>query len=149
LTCPQLKKTPLGAAPDLGADEYVFYTTATRVITYVYDALNRLTGAEYSTGEFYAYAYDAVGNANTVVECITLTITITYSYNAADRLVTATGSSDSTVWWYTCDDRGNLIRQRHSGMTVQAQSQTSTEPSGQDLAQRGRQKGRRQAHSFF
>ena len=27
-----------------------------------YDALYRLTGAEYSTGEYYHYTYDPVGN---------------------------------------------------------------------------------------
>jgi YD repeat-containing protein len=38
------------------------YTTTARVITYVYDDLYRLTGADYSTGESFAYAYDPVGN---------------------------------------------------------------------------------------
>jgi hypothetical protein len=49
------------------------YTTTTRVITYTYecaasleqgerDKLYRLTGADYSTGEEFSYAYDAVGN---------------------------------------------------------------------------------------
>ena len=36
-------------------------TFTSRVITYTYDALNRLTGAQYFTGEFYKYQYDAVG----------------------------------------------------------------------------------------
>jgi YD repeat-containing protein len=38
------------------------YTTTARVITYLYDDLYRLTGADYSTGEAFAYAYDPVGN---------------------------------------------------------------------------------------
>jgi PKD repeat protein len=46
------------------------YTTTARVITYLYDDLYRLTGADYSTpaagagqaGESFAYAYDPVGN---------------------------------------------------------------------------------------
>jgi YD repeat-containing protein len=45
-------------------------TTTTHTITYTYDPLNRLTGADYrstgltagSTGESFAYQYDAVGN---------------------------------------------------------------------------------------
>jgi hypothetical protein len=38
------------------------YTTTTRVITYTYDKLYRLTDADYSSGETFAYAYDPVGN---------------------------------------------------------------------------------------
>ncbi|RLC70876.1 MAG: RHS repeat protein, partial [Chloroflexi bacterium] len=38
------------------------YTTTTRVISYTYDPLNRLTDAAYSTGEQFEYQYDAVGN---------------------------------------------------------------------------------------
>ena len=34
----------------------------TRTIVYTYDNLYRLTDADYSTGEDYAYAYDPVGN---------------------------------------------------------------------------------------
>jgi YD repeat-containing protein len=43
----------------------------TRTITYTYDPLNRLTAADYSTGEQYAYQYDAVGNrtAYTLTGC--------------------------------------------------------------------------------
>jgi YD repeat-containing protein len=37
-------------------------TTTTRVISYTYDPLGRLIEAEYSTGEYFGYAYDAVGN---------------------------------------------------------------------------------------
>ena len=33
--------------------------TSTRVISYTYDPLGRLTAADYSTGERYAYQYDA------------------------------------------------------------------------------------------
>jgi PKD repeat protein len=46
------------------------YTTTTRVITYTYDDLYRLTGADYrstgltagSTGETFEYGYDALGS---------------------------------------------------------------------------------------
>ncbi len=38
----------------------------TRVITYTYDPLNRLVSADYSTGEFFEYAYDAVGNRKAI-----------------------------------------------------------------------------------
>jgi hypothetical protein len=35
------------------------YITTTRTITYTYDPPGRLTDADYSTGESYAYVYDA------------------------------------------------------------------------------------------
>jgi YD repeat-containing protein len=96
----------------------------TRVITYVYDALNRLTGAEYSTGESYEYAYDAVGNR----EVMTTTAgTTTYQYDDANRL-TAVGDVS-----YTWDDAGNLTHDgvftytwNGAGRLVQAQSVTAT-----------------------
>ncbi|MEA3340189.1 MAG: RHS repeat domain-containing protein [Chloroflexota bacterium] len=64
--------------------------TTTRVISYTYDPLNRLTEANYSTGESFAYRYDAVGNrtAMTATEGTT-----TYEYDAANRLTSADGVS--------------------------------------------------------
>jgi YD repeat-containing protein len=46
-------------SPVVCAEESDETTTA---ITYTYDALNRLTEAEYSDGTFYEYEYDQVGN---------------------------------------------------------------------------------------
>jgi hypothetical protein len=37
-------------------------TTIDRTIVYTYDHLYRLTKADYTTGEAYAYSYDPVGN---------------------------------------------------------------------------------------
>ncbi|MDY7077214.1 MAG: hypothetical protein SXV54_09850, partial [Chloroflexota bacterium] len=81
------------------------YTTTTRVITYTYDPLNRLTGAAYSTGESFEYRYDAVGNRLALTKTISLdeTTVTTYTYDAANRL---TSAGDVT---YTWDDRGNLV----------------------------------------
>jgi YD repeat-containing protein len=108
-----------GGSDVLTRTNYITVTSAgtytTTVITYTYDALNRLTRAEYSDGAFYEYTYDAAGNATVVVDCVTTTVTTTYSYNAASRLVTATSSADSTVWWYTFDNRGHLTRQTPNG----------------------------------
>jgi len=42
--------------------------TSTHVITYTYDPLGHLTEAAYSTGESFAYAYDAVGNRTALTE---------------------------------------------------------------------------------
>ncbi|MBC7250105.1 MAG: hypothetical protein H5T62_07460 [Anaerolineae bacterium] len=51
----------------------------TTVITYTYDPLYRLTSAEYSSGESFAYVYDAVGNVTLASEHITTTRTTTYT----------------------------------------------------------------------
>jgi YD repeat-containing protein len=78
------------------------YTTTTRVITYTYDPLYRLTGADYSSGESFAYAYDAVGNRTVHTRTLTATTVITYAYeceaslkrskrDAANRLVNVDG----------------------------------------------------------
>ncbi len=72
----------------------------TRVMTYTYDPLSRLIGAEYSTGEVYVYRYDAVGNRTAMTTTTGVTI---YLYDAANRL---TNVNDVV---YTWDDRGNLI----------------------------------------
>jgi YD repeat-containing protein len=67
------------------------YTTTTRVITYTYDKLYRLTGADYSSGESFAYGYDPVGNRTVHTRTLTSTTIITYAYDAANRLVNVDG----------------------------------------------------------
>jgi YD repeat-containing protein len=105
----------------------------TRVITYTYDPLGRLTGAEYSTGERYEYAYDAVGNrtAYTVTTPLAGTAVTTYTYDAANRLLIS--SSPQRLITYTWDARGNLIGDgtftyayNAAGKMVRAQSITAT-----------------------
>ena len=72
----------------------------TRTIDYSYDPLHRLTTADYSSGEFFHYTYDAVGNR---LSLDTGAGVENYSYDAADRLVEVDGSS------FAWDDKGNLI----------------------------------------
>jgi len=74
--------------------------TTTRVISYTYDPLNRLTAADYSTGESYEYAYDAVGNRTAMTDTSGVH---TYTYDATNRLTSADGVP------YTWDARGNLL----------------------------------------
>ena len=62
--------------------------------------LNRLTKADYSTGESFAYQYDAVGNRTVMTDATGVT---TYTYDAANRL---TNLGDVS---YTWDARGNLV----------------------------------------
>jgi YD repeat-containing protein len=59
--------------------------STTRVINYTYDDLYRLTGADYSTGESFAYAYDPVGNRTVQTRTLTSTTVISYVYDAANR----------------------------------------------------------------
>ena len=77
------------------------------VIAYTYDALHRLTRADYSDGRYFVYAYDAVGNRLTEVACSatpTCTpVTTTYTYDDANRLETVNSAP------YTWDDNGNLL----------------------------------------
>jgi RHS repeat-associated protein len=69
-------------------------------INYVYDPLYRLTQADYSTGDYYHYAYDAVGNRLTET---TQLATTSYQYDVANRLTSVDGIN------YTWDNNGNLL----------------------------------------
>jgi RHS repeat-associated protein len=71
----------------------------TTVITYTYDPLYRLTGADYSDGKFFHYTYDPVGNR--LIQQ-TLGVTNVYTYDAANRLTSVDGLA------YTWDANGNL-----------------------------------------
>jgi YD repeat-containing protein len=80
------------------------YTTTTRVITYTYDPLYRLTDADYSTGERFEYAYDAVGNRLALTQTLGVSQTVhNYQYDQANRLVNVDGQA------YTWDANGNLL----------------------------------------
>jgi len=69
-------------------------------IDYSYDPLQRLVAADYSTGEFFHYGYDPVGNRLTQE---VLAGTNTYDYDIANRLIEVDGVP------YTWDDNGNLL----------------------------------------
>jgi RHS repeat-associated protein len=72
----------------------------TTTYTYTYDPLYRLAGATYSSGEFFEYTYDAVGNR---LSETTHLGTTTYTYDNANRLADVNGVT------YTWDDNGNLL----------------------------------------
>ena len=77
----------------------------TRVIQYTYDPLSRLVEADYSSGENFAYAYDAVGNRTAMTKTITSTLVTTYTYDVANRL-SAISDQPSAVAW---DANGNML----------------------------------------
>jgi RHS repeat-associated protein len=70
-------------------------------IDYTYDPLNRLSAADYSTGEYFHYSYDAVGNRLTQM---THESSSAYTYDIANRLIEVDGTA--FIW----DDNGNLIQ---------------------------------------
>jgi RHS repeat-associated protein len=70
-------------------------------IDYAYDPLYRLTAADYSTGEYFWYTYDAVGNRLTQV---THEGSKAHTYDIANRLIEVDGVP--FIW----DDNGNLIQ---------------------------------------
>jgi RHS repeat-associated protein len=100
------------------------YTTTTRVITYTYDPLYRLTDADYSSGEAFAYAYDAVGNRTVQTRTLTATTVITYAYDAANRLVNVDGVD------YTWDANGNLLSDGVRTFTYDAANRLTSVTSG-------------------
>jgi RHS repeat-associated protein len=79
----------------------------TTTLTYTYDPLYRLTRADYSTGEYFTYTYDAVGNRLTQTICLgTPTcspVNSTYAYDESNRLISVNGTA------YTWDNNGNLL----------------------------------------
>ncbi len=100
---------------------------------YTYDPLNRLTGAYYSSGEVFEYAYDAVGNRLAMTKTTPLdeTTVTTYTYDAANRLLVS--HSPGHLVTYGWDDRGNLTHDgtftytyNAAGRMVRAQSVTAT-----------------------
>jgi RHS repeat-associated protein len=72
----------------------------TRVISYTYDPLSRLTSAAYSSGECYQYSYDRVSNRTAMTTTVGTT---TYQYDNANRLSNVNGQN------YTWDNNGNLL----------------------------------------
>jgi RHS repeat-associated protein len=76
------------------------FGSTTTTIDYTYDPLYRLTAADYSSGEYFHYTYDAVGNRLTEE---THEGSNTYSYDIANRLISVDGVD------YIWDDKGNLL----------------------------------------
>jgi len=69
-------------------------------IEYAYDPLYRLTAAEYSSGEFFHYSYDAFGNRLIQETQVGET---DYAYDRAQRLIEVDGQH------YTWSDNGQLL----------------------------------------
>ena len=75
--------TPTDTANPTSATSSPTLVQETRSITYIYDGLNRLIGAEEQPGTV-GYGYDAVGNRTEV--CVDGSVTESRSYNAANQV---------------------------------------------------------------
>jgi RHS repeat-associated protein len=128
----------LGGSDTLTRTGYITVTwpIISRVITYTYGDLYRLTGADYSTGESFAYGYDAVGNPVStalrgtncrlaLTETLGVTPTVhSYQYDDANRLVNVDGQA------YTWDDDGNLLNDGVRSFAYDAANRLTSVTSG-------------------
>jgi len=116
------------AAPSLTP---TFTPTPTQVpsgpvtINYTYDPLNRLTAADYSTGDTYHYTYDAVGNR---LNETTHLATTNYLYDDANRIQTVNGVI------YDYDANGNLKNDGVNAYTYDSANRLKTMNIGQPSA---------------
>lgn len=80
------------------------------IILYTYDALNRLSLAEYSSGVQFAYIHDPAGNVLEYRKTIgNGEVVNTYTYDETNQQTTAQIGSEA-FWRYTYDNNGNLIQ---------------------------------------
>jgi RHS repeat-associated protein len=100
----------------------LYAATATANITYTYDPLYRLTAADYASGEFFHYTYDAAGNRLQLTRNGSLTTT--YQYDAANRLTTVGGVT------YTYDHNGNLLSDGSRSLTYDTANRLTQVVSG-------------------
>jgi hypothetical protein len=93
-------------------------------ITYTYDPLYRLTAVDYSTGPYFHYTYDGLGNRLTQA---TITNTTVYTYDIANRLTNVGAQA------YTWDNNGNLLNDGVFTYTYDFANRLSTLKQGTSL----------------
>ena len=99
-------------------------TTASGTETYTYDALARLTRAQYPEGRDVSYAYDATGNRTSLSEAGS---TKTFTYDPADQLLTAGTKT------YSWDANGQALRAGSTSYTWDARGQLASVGAGTNL----------------
>jgi len=88
-----------------GYDAFAARIGATRVITYAYDGVNRVTEAATCPGNDYQYTYDLAGNRTG--EVVNGALAQRLSYDAANEVLTATTPQGTALYGY--DGAGNLL----------------------------------------
>jgi len=88
-----------------GYDAFAARIGATRVITYAYDGVNRVTEAATCPGNDYQYAYDLAGNRTG--ETLNGALAQRLGYDAANEVLTATTAAGTALYGY--DGAGNLL----------------------------------------
>jgi len=96
---------PQGAYAQGGNESYAVKLGATRVITYAYDGVNRVTEAATCPGNDYQYSYDLAGNRTG--ETLNGALAQRLGYDAANAVVTATTPAGTAIYGY--DGAGNLL----------------------------------------
>ncbi|MBN2005899.1 MAG: RHS repeat protein [Anaerolineae bacterium] len=92
-------------------------TVTTRAITHTFDGAGRLAHSAYSTGESFAYEYDAAGNRTAITDVTPLSgaLVTTQSYDAANRL-SARSRSDGHNYLYAWSQQGQLLAEYTQGV---------------------------------
>ena len=121
---PTATATPTAPPPTSTPDTSPTPTATSVTINYTYDPLYRLTAADYSTGEFFHYTYDAVGNR---LSQDTLFGTNIYTYDITNRLTSVDGVP------YTWDAKCNLLDDGVSTNTYDHASRLSSAVQGPDI----------------
>jgi len=86
-------------------------TDSSITIDYTYDALDRLTSADYSNDNAFQYSYDAAGNTLEYTHTVGgQTVTTNYAYDSANQLTTAQASNTTATWHYIYDGNGSLVQ---------------------------------------
>jgi len=88
-----------------GYDAFAARIGATRVITYAYDGVNRVTEAATCPGNDYQYSYDLAGNRTG--EVVNGALAQRLGDDAANEVLTATTPAGTALYGY--DGAGNLL----------------------------------------
>jgi RHS repeat-associated protein len=99
------------------------YGLLSQTITFSYDPLYRLTAADYSSGEYFHYTYDEVGNRLTQETHEGANI---YTYDIANHLIEVDGVE------YTWDVNGNLLDDGVSTYTYDHANRLTSVVQGSD-----------------
>ncbi len=99
-----------------GNDAFAAKIGATRVITYAYDGVQRLTDAVECPGSTYHYGYDLASNRT--LETVNGVVQQQVTYDAANQVITATTPQGTSAYGY--DAAGNLLSDGASAYSYDA-----------------------------